>query len=195
MLKTRNGRNERRREGQSLSLPIMPPKLRKMAFLQSGHLLLKIFLNKFRPKSPRLAGKGSIFYFDIFPMQFVAVVGVWFAAANIQYMEHPPFSLKWVQAGFFLFPCVKEALDGQSAAADSLNTAWFGVTTTIAKKTIAAAFRRWYEGCKKCTKIEKNYVEKSQKIKQTVKLRILFLFHLSGLESNTPRIAQNKNQV
>ena len=127
MLKTRNGRNERRREGQSLSLPIMPPKLRKMAFLQSGHLLLKIFLNKFRPKRPRLAGKGSIFYFDIFPMQFVSVVGVWFAAANIQYMEHPPFSLKWVQAGFFLFPCVKEALDGQSAAADSLNTAWFGV--------------------------------------------------------------------
>ena len=123
MLKTRNGRNERRREGQSLSLPIMPPKLRKMAFLQSGHLLLKIFLNKFRPKSPRLAGKGSIFYFDIFPMQFVSGVGVWFAAANIQYMEHPPFSLKWVQAGFFLFPCVKEALDGQSAAADSLNTA------------------------------------------------------------------------
>ena len=124
-------------------------------------MLLKIFLNKFRPKRPRLAGKGSIFYFDIFPMQFVAVVGVWFAAANIQYMEHPPFSLKWVQAGFFLFPCVKEALDGQSAAADSLNTAWFRVTITIAKNTIAAAFRRWYEGCKKCTKIEKNYAEKS----------------------------------
>ena len=62
MLQTRNGRNERRREGQSLSLAIMPPKLRKMAFLQSGHLLLKIFLNKFRPKRTRLAGKDSIFY-------------------------------------------------------------------------------------------------------------------------------------
>ena len=88
MLKTRNGRNERRREGQSLSLPIMPPKLRKMAFLQSGHLLLKIFLNKFRPKKTRLAGKGSIFYFDIFPMQSVAVVGVCFAAGCRQHPVH-----------------------------------------------------------------------------------------------------------
>ena len=30
MLKTRNERNERRREGPALSLAIMPPKLRKM---------------------------------------------------------------------------------------------------------------------------------------------------------------------
>ena len=160
MLKTRNGRNERRREGQSLSLPIIPPKLRKMAFLQSGHLLLKIFLNKFRPKRPRLAGKGSIFYFDIFPMQCVAAVGVWFAAANIQYMKRTPFSLKWVQAGFFLFPCVKEAHGWAKCCSGQ---------STITKKTIANAFWRWYEGCKKCTKIEKNYVEKSQKIKKTAK--------------------------
>ena len=52
LLMAKNGRNERRSEGQSLSSPIMPPKLRKMVFLHSGHRLLRIFLNKFRQKMP-----------------------------------------------------------------------------------------------------------------------------------------------
>ena len=63
-------------------------------------------------------------------------MGYWFAAADIQVMKqkHPPYSPKLVQAGFFLFPHMKEALDGQMAATYSLNTAWVGVTTTISKK-------------------------------------------------------------
>ena len=45
------------------------------------------------------------------------------------------------------------------------STAWVGVTTTISKKVFAAAFRRWYKRCKKCTKLKGNYVEKSYEIK------------------------------
>ena len=38
--------------------------------------------------------------------------------------------------------------------------------------------------------LEGNYVEQSKKIKLTVQLRILFLFHIYGFESNTPRKAR-----
>ena len=60
---------------------------------------------------------------------------------------------------------MKEALDGQMAATYSLSTAWVGVTTTISKKVFTAAFRRWYECGKQCTKLKGNYVEKSYEIK------------------------------
>ena len=61
-------------------------------------------------------------------------------------MKHPPNSPKLVEAGFFLFPHMKEALDRQMAATYSLNTAWVGVTTTISKKVFATAFWRRYCG-------------------------------------------------
>ena len=60
---------------------------------------------------------------------------------------------------------MKEALDGQMAATYNLNTAWVGVITTISKKVFAAALCRWYERCKKCTKLKGNKVEKSYEIK------------------------------
>ena len=142
----------------------MPPKLRKMAFLQSGHLLLKIFLNKFRPKRPRLAGKGSIFYFDIFPMQFVAVVGVWFAAANIQYMEHPPFLLKWVQAGCFLFSLCEGGPGWAKCCSRQPQYCLVRGHHYNCQKNHRRRFSAVVRGLQKVykeSKIEKNYAEKS----------------------------------
>ena len=48
-------RNERRREDHPLSSPIIQPKSREMALLTPGHLLPRIFINKFRQKRPRPA--------------------------------------------------------------------------------------------------------------------------------------------
>ena len=49
MPKSRDERNERRRS------PIIQPKSREMALLTPGHLLPRIFINKFRQKRPRPA--------------------------------------------------------------------------------------------------------------------------------------------
>ena len=73
MLKTRNGRNEKRREGQSFSSPIMRRKLRKMGFFTI-----------MTQKRPRLPGKVYIFNRDKSTVHIAAVVGVWFAAVAIQ---------------------------------------------------------------------------------------------------------------
>ena len=123
MLKIRNGRSE----GHSLSMPLIPPKSRQMAFLQSGDLLLRTFLNKFRQKRP--FWKGSIFH-----RETSATGGVWFAADAILFMEHLPWPLKLVHMYFFLFPSVEEAMDVLTVATGNLNTAWGGPPPQPPKK-------------------------------------------------------------
>ena len=83
-------------------------------------------------------------------------------------MKHPPYSPKLVQAGSFLFPHMKEALDGQMAAIYSLITAWVGVTTTIStKKSVRRRFMAVVWALQKVYKAEGElqYVEKSYEIK------------------------------
>ena len=74
------------------------------------------------------------------PVQTSAAVRVWFAAADYQQLELLQNSSVLVQAYFFWVPCVNKALDEHTAAADSLNTAWGGVTATISKEMFTAAW-------------------------------------------------------
>ena len=85
----------------------------------------------------------------------------WFAANNVQRLEHPPYSPDLAPADFFLFRKVKEELAGLSLTADSLKQTWEGVIRGIAAEDFATAFQRWHERCEKCIRIGGDYVEKT----------------------------------
>ena len=123
--------------------------------------VLRSFMKKLRQKRPRLAEQGFVFHWDNAPVHTAAAVREWFTANAIQRLEHPPYSPDLAPADFFLFPRVKEALAGHTLTADSLKTAWDGVTATITKEAFTAAFEKWYERCLKCIELKGNYVEKS----------------------------------
>jgi histone-lysine N-methyltransferase SETMAR len=123
--------------------------------------VLGIFMKRMRQKRPRMVEQGFLFHWDNAPVHTAGVVGEWFAARNIQVLEHPPYSPDLAPADFFLFPHVKEKLAGLTIPADGVKKAWDGVTATISKEAFAAAFRRWFERCEKCIAIAGNYVEKS----------------------------------
>ncbi len=122
--------------------------------------VLGLFMKRMRKKRPQMVEQGFVFHWDNAPVHTAAVVADWFAARNIQRLEHPPYSPDLAPADFFLFPLVKDKLAGRTLAASKIKTAWDGVTATIPKEAFAAAFRRWFERCKKCVAIEGNYVEK-----------------------------------
>jgi hypothetical protein len=44
---------------------------------------------------------------------------------------------------------------------ETIKTAWEGVVRGIAAEEFAVAFRRWFDRCNKCTRINGGYVEKS----------------------------------
>jgi hypothetical protein len=81
---------------------------------------------KLREKRPQLAEKGFVFHWDNAPVHTAAVVKDWFAANAIPLLEHPPYSPDLAPADFFLFPKVKEALAGNTIAADGVKNAWMG---------------------------------------------------------------------
>ncbi len=99
------------------------------------------------------------FYWDNAPFHTVAVVQDWFAAHNIQRLEHPPYSPDL--ADLFLFRRVKEELAGQSLDEGTLKTTWERAVRSIAVEEFATAFRRWYKRCEKCLQIGGGYVEKT----------------------------------
>ena len=74
--------------------------------------------------------------------QNVAVVGDWFAADTIQCLKLTLCMSDLTPAHFFLLPHIKEALAACTWIAKSLKTDWVGVTATIAKEAMAAAFRK-----------------------------------------------------
>ncbi len=86
-------------------------------------------------------------------VHMAAVVQEWFAAHNIQRLEHPPYSLDLALADFFLFRRVKEELAGWSLDEGTLKKTWEGVTRNIATEEFATAFQRWYECSEKCVRI------------------------------------------
>ena len=74
--------------------------------------------------------------------QNVAVVGDWFAADTIQCLKLTLRMSDLTPAHFFLLPHIKEALAVCTWIAKSLKTNWVGVTATIDKEAMAAAFRK-----------------------------------------------------
>ena len=125
-----------------------------MAFLQSEQLLLRIFIKKkFWQKRPRLDEQGFILPYDNTPV-------------HRRRRRHPahetPTIFTKIGAGRLLLVPQCEGGPGWAMAATySLNTTGVGVTTSIAKEVFTAAFQRWYECCKKCSKLKGNFVEKS----------------------------------
>ena len=74
--------------------------------------------------------------------QNVAVVGDWFTADAIQCLKLMFYMSDLAPAHFFLLPHIKEALAARTLTAKSMKTDWVGVTATIAKEALAAAFRK-----------------------------------------------------
>ena len=123
--------------------------------------VLGIFMKNMRTKRPHMLTRDWFFHWDNAPVHTAAIVRNWFAARDIQLLEHAPYSPDLAPADFFLFPKVKEQLSGLTLTQDSLKTTWEGVTRSIHREEFAAAFRRWYERCQKCIQIGGGYVEKT----------------------------------
>ena len=123
--------------------------------------VLGIFMKNMRTKRPHMLTRDWFFHWDNAPVHTAAIVRNWFAARDIQLLEHAPYSPDLAPADFFLFPKVKEQQSGLTLTQDSLKTTWEGVTRSIDREEFAAAFRRWYERCEKCIQIGGGYVEKT----------------------------------
>jgi histone-lysine N-methyltransferase SETMAR len=119
------------------------------------------FLKQLKKKRPEMMEQEWWFHWDNAPVHTAAVVKEWFAAHNIQRLEHPPYSPDLASADFFLFRRVKKELAGRSLDEGTLKKTWEGVTRNIAAEEFATAFRRWYEHCEKCVRIGGGYVEKT----------------------------------
>jgi histone-lysine N-methyltransferase SETMAR len=119
------------------------------------------FLKQLKKKRPQMVEQEWWFHWDNAPVHTAAVVQNWFAAHNIQRLDHPPYSPDLAPADFFLFRRVKEELAGQSLDEGTLKTTWERVVRSIGADEFATAFRRWYERCQKCIEIGGGYVEKT----------------------------------
>ncbi len=70
--------------------------------------VLGLFMRRMRKKRPQMAEQGFVFHWDNAPVHTAAVVADWFAARNIQRLEHSLYLPDLAPADFFLFPLVKE---------------------------------------------------------------------------------------
>lgn len=122
---------------------------------------LDTFMKHINKKRPEMAKQQWFFHWDNAPVHTAAVVKNWFAAREVKLIEHPPYSPDLAPADFFLCRKVKEELAGLTLSTETLKTTWEGVISTIGEEEFAAAFRRWYERCEKCVRINGGYVEKS----------------------------------
>jgi hypothetical protein len=98
------------------------------------------FLQQLKKKRPVMVQQEWWFHWDNAPVHTAAVVLEWFAAHNIQQLEHPPYLPDLAPADFFLFRRVKEELAGWSLDEGTLKKTWEGVTRNIATKEFANAF-------------------------------------------------------
>ncbi len=119
------------------------------------------FLKQMKKKRPEMIEQEWWFHWDYGSVHMAAVVQDWFAAHNIQRLEHPPYSPDLAPADFFLFRRVKEELAGKTLDKGTLKTTWERVVRNIAIEEFATAFRWWYERCEKCVRIGGGYVEKT----------------------------------
>jgi histone-lysine N-methyltransferase SETMAR len=119
------------------------------------------FMAHLKKKRPEMVKQEWFFHWDNAPVHTAASVKKWFADHSIQLLPHPPYSPDLAPADFFLFRRVKEELAGLSLDEDSLKKTWEGVIRTITADEFATAFRRWFERCEKCIRIDGGYVEKS----------------------------------
>jgi hypothetical protein len=82
------------------------------------------------------------------------------AKKNIKLLSHPPYSPDLAPADYFLFPKLKKELAGNTMTQEEFKKEWEGVLRRVSKDEFAKAFVRWFERCKKCIRIDGNYVEK-----------------------------------
>jgi histone-lysine N-methyltransferase SETMAR len=122
---------------------------------------LGTFMQHLKKKRPAMVSQEWFFHWDNAPVHTAAVVKTWLAANNIQLLQHPPYSPDLAPADFFLFRRVKEELAGVRLTPETIKTAWEGVVRGIAAEEFAVAFRRWFDRCNKCIRINGGYVEKS----------------------------------
>jgi histone-lysine N-methyltransferase SETMAR len=82
------------------------------------------------------------------------------AKKNIKLLSHPPYSPDLAPADYVLFPKPKKELAGNTMTQEEFKKEWEGVLRRVSKDEFAKAFVRWFERCKKCIRIDGNYVEK-----------------------------------
>ena len=81
------------------------------------------------------------------------------ADRSIKTIAHPPYSPDLAPANFFLFPKVKNDLAGKTQ--DTFRSSWEGAIKKLSKDDFTTAFKKWIDCCKKCGRLEGNYVETS----------------------------------
>ena len=99
-------------------------------------------------------------HWDNAPVHTWAVVKDWLTAKGIQLLEHPPYSPDLAPADFFLFLKLKMELAGLTLSKETFKREWEGVCRTLSKDDFATAFSKWIERCKKCVRLQGNYVKK-----------------------------------
>jgi hypothetical protein len=89
-----------------------------------------------------------------------AMVMHWIVANGIQVLPRPPFSPDLALADFFLFRKVRRCSLVSTCPRRDSKLPGRGSSRVSARKT-AAAFRRWFGQCEKCTRVQGNYVKSS----------------------------------
>jgi len=109
---------------------------------------------------PSIAGDW-FFHWDKAPGHTAAFVQEWLAARGARSLEHLPYSPELARADLFYFSKMKEGLTDRHIAAGDLKKTWEGVSTTLKKDHLAAAFWQWLDQGEKCVDIGDSHVFKS----------------------------------
>lgn len=123
---------------------------------------LKLFWRRLRLKRPELHKNGFIFHWDNAPVHTARKVMEFLdKKANVEMLEHPPYSLDLAPADYFLFPRVKADLAGDYMDEQTFKIKWDGAIRNINIEDFANAYRKWPDRHAKCVEVGGNYVEKS----------------------------------
>lgn len=107
--------------------------------------------------------KGPIrfFHHDNAPPHRASQVQSFFQSNNFELIPHAPYSPDLAPSDFWLFPTMKDALRGRwYESRSAVASAIFQWVNHTPKEAFAGAMQAWRERCKKCIRLEGDYVEK-----------------------------------
>ena len=80
---------------------------------------------------------------------------------KIEMMDHPPYCPDRAPCDFFLFPKLKNKMEGEFLSVKTFKTRWDGVAATLTKDDYARCYAKWVERLRKCIRVAGSYIEKS----------------------------------
>ena len=64
---------------------------------------------------------------------------------KIEMMDHPPYCPDRAPCDFFLFPKLKNKMEGEFLSVKTFKTRWDGVAATLTKDDYTGCFAKWTE--------------------------------------------------